>query len=62
MGYKRIGRGYTRAGPMQAVCTSVCLDNYRQAEVRENWYEELGSLLAQTLQKKTGKETENLIS
>jgi hypothetical protein len=40
----------------------MCPDNYRQAKVREKWYEEPGSLLAQTLQKKTGKEkTENLI-
>jgi hypothetical protein len=51
-----------RAGLMQAACTSVCPDNYRQAEVRENWYEEPGSLLAQILPKKTSKETENLIS
>jgi hypothetical protein len=29
----------------------VCPDNYRQAEVREKWYEEPGSLLAQTLEK-----------
>jgi hypothetical protein len=29
----------------------VCPDNYRQATVRENWYEEPGSLLAQTLKK-----------
>jgi hypothetical protein len=46
---------------VQATCTSVCHDNYRQAEVKENWYEEPGSLLAQTLQKKIGKEIDNLI-
>jgi hypothetical protein len=49
------------AGLLQAMCTSVCPDNYRQATVRENWYKEPGSLLGQTLQKKIGKETENLI-
>jgi hypothetical protein len=51
-----------RASLLQDACTSVCPKNFRQEIVRENWYKELGSLLAQALQKKTGKEIENLIS
>jgi hypothetical protein len=47
---------------LQAACTSVCPENYSQAKFRERWYGKPDSLLAHTLQKKTGKEkTENLI-
>jgi hypothetical protein len=45
-----------RAGLLQASCTSVCPKDYSQAKVRERWYGKPDSLLAQTLQKKTGKE------
>jgi hypothetical protein len=40
----------------------MCPDNYHEEIVRENWYKEPGFLLAQALHRKTGKETENLIS
>jgi hypothetical protein len=36
----------------------VCPNNYRQETVKENWYKEPGSLLAQTLQKK-GRQKKN---
>ena len=40
------------AGLLQVACTFVCFNNFRPATVRENWYKEIGSLLAQALQKK----------
>jgi hypothetical protein len=62
VGCKKIGHRYMHAGLLQAACTSVFPKDYNQEKVRESWYGKLDSLLAQTLQKKIGKEkTENLI-
>jgi hypothetical protein len=60
MGCGKVGRGYTRADLIQAVCTSVGLKKNAIKQInRDNWYGRPESLLAQTFEEtlKTRNET-----